>query len=85
MSPEIEPLLIGDGAVAGPGDGGEAVGGLVVGDGDDAVSGGRATLWSHGEGALAPAVKSPSNTAEENDRRRNDAKRQMWKMPLSIF
>lgn len=78
MSPEIEPLLIGDGAAAGPGDGGE-----VVGDG--AVSGDGAILWSHGEGAFAPPLKSPSCTAEENGRRRNDAERQMWKMPLSIF
>ena len=87
MSPEIESLLIGDGAAAGPGDGGEVVGGLVVGVGDGAVSCDGAILWSHEDGAFAPPLKSPSCTAEEYGRRRNDAKRQMWKMPLplSIF
>lgn len=82
MSPEIESLLIGDGAVAGPEDGGELGGGLVVGVGDGAVSGDGAILWSHGEGAFAPPE---TRKAEEIDKRRNDAKRQMWKMPLSIF
>lgn len=77
MSPDTEPLLIGDGAAAGQGDGGEAVGGLVVGVGDGAVSVGGETLWSHGEGALTPPVKTTSDTAEENGRRTNNAKRQM--------
>lgn len=77
MSPDTEPLLIGDGAAAGPGDVGEAVGGLVVGVGDGAVSEGGETLWSHGEGAPAPPVKTTPDTAEENNRRTNNAKRQM--------
>lgn len=85
MSPEIEPLLIGDGAAAGPEDGGELGGGLVVWVGDGAVSGDGAMLWSHGEGAFAPPERPPSRKAEEIDKRRNDAKRQLWKMPLSIF
>lgn len=77
MSPETEPLLIGDGAATGPGDGGEVVEGLEVGVGDGAVSGGGETLWSHGGGASVPPVKPLSCTAEENGRRRNEAKRQM--------
>lgn len=77
MSPETDPLLIGDDAAAGPRDGGEAVGGLEVGVGDGAVSGGWETLWSHGGGVFVPPVKPPSCTAEENGGRRNEAKRQM--------
>lgn len=85
MSPEIESLLIGDGAAVGPRDGGDGIGGLVIGVGDGAVSGCGLTLWSHGRGASAAPVKRPSSSAEENGRRRNEAKRQMWKMPLSIL